>query len=90
MAEQANAKTLPSTDLTEYFSAIGCSAFNARNWIRQRGGFPPEFRSIDINPDTGELDQIHGSEAYYRALVKEVFRVHSIPCPVSDLTCSTE
>lgn len=68
--------------LSGYFSAIGCSVFNARQWIqRQRSDMPREFKSKEVNPDTGLPDHIHGSDAYYRALVKEVFKANAIHHP---------
>lgn len=64
--------------LAEYFGSTGCSVVNAREWVRGLGGLPDSFRSAEIDAVTGRPDWMHGSPEYYRCLVEEILRRHSI------------
>lgn len=60
------------------FANTGCEIFNARNWLAAMGTFPPEFLSTEIDPITQRPDWVHGSPEYYRELLGQVFRLHSV------------
>lgn len=49
---------------------VGCTVFNARDWMQSIGGARTEF--------SNQRDWIHGSPEYYRQLVKEIFRKFQI------------
>ena len=53
----------------DFYQSVGCSVFNARDWIKGLGGMPQHFRSTE---------DIHGSPEYYRQLTQEIFNRFSI------------
>ncbi len=68
--------------LCEYFGLTGAFVFDAREWLRRRGGYSSELKSTEINSVTGALDSIHGSDKYYRELIKEILNTYPISPPV--------
>ncbi|WP_295747755.1 hypothetical protein [Undibacterium sp.] len=57
------------TFLADFYQSIGCLTFNAGQWIKQQGGMPDEFRTID---------SIHCAQDYYHQLTSELFSRFSI------------
>lgn len=69
----------------EKMSSIGCQVFSVTGWLKSSfGGFPEIFQSKEIDPLTGELDNIHGSAEYYKQLLGRIFSTFAIPIAVSD------
>lgn len=65
--------------ISTQMKSVGCEVFSATTWLRTAfGGFPPLFASTEIDPITGQLDNIHGSPEYYRQLMREIFSRYSI------------
>lgn len=56
--------TVADAILLDLYKSVGCQVFNARDWIKNLGGLPNNFRSDDA---------MHGSDDYYRQLQKELF-----------------
>lgn len=71
--------------LGSHLSALGCRVFPVGQWISEKyEAFPKEFLSDEIEPKLGTLDRIHGSQEYYRQLVKELLHRFSIPVQYRD------
>lgn len=58
--------------------AIGASTFLASEWIENMGGLKQEFRSAEIDKETGKPDVVHGSIEYYKQLSKAIFEKFKI------------
>jgi hypothetical protein len=70
--------TMIDSFFCDFYRSVGFSVFSARDWIKELGGMPQEFRSTVINELTKKHDHIHGSPEYYRQLTKEIFSRFSV------------
>ena len=61
--EEVVACTLVDKFFVDFYQTIGCLGFNAREWVQQLGDVPTDYFSTD---------NIHGGDAYYRDLMKEI------------------
>ncbi len=68
-ADMTDLFSITDSFFCDLYQSVGCSVFNARDWIKELGGMPQHFRSTEM---------IHGSPEYYRQLTKKVFTRFSI------------
>lgn len=64
--------------LCEMFKETGCCVFSARDWIKNRGKLPDEYKSTEIDRVTQKPDWIHGSNKYYKDLIVQVCQTYGI------------
>lgn len=50
----------------------GCEVLDCASWSCSDGNFLPRYRSEEMNPRTGEFEEIHGNELYYSTLVDRI------------------